>query len=356
MSADNRPEVHRNMSADNPTGARLRTERKAQGYTVADLAERFRDVAPERVRRRLPKLVDLERTIRGHEAGTRPGPRYRLLYARALDVSEDELFAADVPPDGALDPDAVERVSLVAAHPARLDAATLDALAAVLAGQRRLEDAIGPAALLEPVTGQLDTISAVLRDASGPLRGDLGRIVAEWSVFAGWLNAALRRDREAVALFRRGEDLADEFDHGTVAALAVSFAGYVARKQGRQRAVVRASAAAMATPGAHPAQRVFDQLQSARAHAALGDRERALRILHDAADHADDVTDPPPPIYWYTPPFFRLVTGIAFSSLGEHESAAALVAEGKAGLPVEQQAAEWVREFDEILARDAAQR
>src|SRR5690606_21148587 len=118
------------------------------------------------------------------------------------------------------------------------------------------------------------------------------------------------------------------------------------------RAVVRASAAALATPGAHPAQRVFDRLQSARAYAALGDTARARRILHDAADRADDVSDPPPPIYWYSPPFFRLVTGIAFSSLGDHEAAAALVAEGKAGLPVEQRSAEWVAEFDEILQHD----
>lgn len=255
---------------------------------------------------------------------------------------------------GAVSLDDRERIAAALARPARLDEATLDALDAVLAGQRRLEDALGPAALLGPVSGQLDAVTALMQDARGPLRERLGRTVAEWTAFTGWLNAALRRDEQALALFRRAEVQADEFDHGTVAALAVSFAGYVARKRGRYRAVLRASAAALATPGAHPAQHVFDRLQSARAHAALGDVELARRILHEAADRADDVADPPPPIYWYSPPFFRLVTGIALSSVGDHESAAALVAEGKAALPTEQRSAEWVAEFDEILERDRA--
>ncbi|MEW2356795.1 helix-turn-helix transcriptional regulator [Spirillospora sp. NPDC029432] len=74
-------------------GRRLRAERKAREYTVADLAERIRDTAPERDRRGLPKLRDIERTIRGHEAGAHTvGPRYRLRYARALGITEDELF------------------------------------------------------------------------------------------------------------------------------------------------------------------------------------------------------------------------------------------------------------------------
>jgi transcriptional regulator with XRE-family HTH domain len=84
------------MSPDSiAIGARLRAARKAHGLVVADLAERFRDVAPEKVRPRLPKLRDLERTLRSHEAGEHAvGERYRLLWARALDTTEEELFGA----------------------------------------------------------------------------------------------------------------------------------------------------------------------------------------------------------------------------------------------------------------------
>lgn len=87
------------MSEKQRIGARLRAERKARGLTVADLAGLFRDVAPDRVARRLPRLKDLERTIRGHEAGEHAvGPRYRLLYAAALDVPEHGLFPSHARP------------------------------------------------------------------------------------------------------------------------------------------------------------------------------------------------------------------------------------------------------------------
>ncbi|MFB4305263.1 hypothetical protein [Actinomadura sp. GTD37] len=63
----------------------------------------------------------------------------------------------------------------------------LEALAIVLAGQRRLEDALGAAAVLAPVSTQLGALTTMLKDAGGPLRPRLGRLVAEWTVYAGWL-------------------------------------------------------------------------------------------------------------------------------------------------------------------------
>lgn len=263
-------------------------------------------------------------------------------------------LAALRPPDPVPAREERARLAYAVAHPTRLDAGAVETLEIVLAGQRRLEDSIGPAALIGPVAAQLETLTRMLKETSGPQHRPLGRVVAEWSTFTGWLHAALRRDAKAMRLFQLAERQADEFDHGTVAALAISFGGYVARKQGRTPAVIRASAAAMAAPGAHPAQVTFDLLQSARGYAALGETDRARRLLNEAAARADDLAEPPPPIYWYTPSFFRLVTGITFSSLGDHESAAALVAEGKAGLPADQRGAEWVVEFDEILERDLA--
>lgn len=80
-------------NADPRIAARLRDERKARGMVVAGLAEHFRQVAPEHIRHTLPKLKDMERTIRGHESGEHAvGPRYRLLWSLALDLSEEELF------------------------------------------------------------------------------------------------------------------------------------------------------------------------------------------------------------------------------------------------------------------------
>ncbi|WP_157430608.1 hypothetical protein [Actinomadura macra] len=82
------------MSAESArSGARLRAERKKRGLVVADLARLFREVAPERVAAGLPSRRNIERLIRGHEAGEHAaGPRYRLLYSAALEIPEEELF------------------------------------------------------------------------------------------------------------------------------------------------------------------------------------------------------------------------------------------------------------------------
>ncbi|WP_067487736.1 hypothetical protein [Actinomadura hibisca] len=339
-------------------GARLRAERKARRLVVADLAEQFREVAPARVAQRLPKLRDLERTIRGHEAGEHAvGPRYRMLYSAVFGVPEEELFAPPTedapslwyPGEVGVTPDDDERLAAVAARPARLDAGTLEALTTVLSGQRRLEDAIGPEALRGPVAGQLTVILPMLRDVGGQLRTPLGRIAAEWSVYAGWLNAATGRDAEALALFGQAEDLADDFHDGTIAAIATSFRGYVARQQGRHRGVVRASRAALAAPGGHPTQRTFDLLQAAQGYAGLGDREQARRLLNEAAERARDDIEPPPAVYWYSEPFFQLNIGTVHRDIGEYADAAALLDEGLRGMPPDQQGAEWLAEYRDAL-------
>lgn len=248
------------------------------------------------------------------------------------------------------------RLAAAIERPARLDMATLDVLSTVLTGQRRREDVIGPAALLRPTAAQLAALTAALPDVRGPLRRRFGRIVAEWTVYAGWLNAALRRDEQAVALFVQGEDLADEFEDGTVAAIATSFRGYVARMQGRPRAVVRASMAAMATPGGHPVQATFDRLQAAQGYAEIGEAERARRLLDEAADRAAADLEPPPAVYWYSRPFFDLNIGVVQLGIGEYSDAAALLAEGLDGIPDDQAGAEWLGEYRDALseARDRA--
>lgn len=326
--------------------------------------EKLRQLMAERgiSQRRLAKLVPCNDGYLSRVAHDRKVPSQRM--AERLDELLDaggQLAALRAPSpwgalNGAVNLDDAERVTQAAERPARLDTATLDALETVLSGQRRLEDAIGAAALLRPVTGQLDAITGMLGEARGPLARRLGRIVAEWTVYAGWLNAALRRDGRALELLARGEELADEFDDGTIAAIATSFRGYVARQQGRPRAVVRASMAAMATPGGHPVQATFDRLQAAQGYATLGEAERARRLLDEAASRAADEVEPPPPVYWYSRPFFDLNIGVVLLGIGEHSDAAALLAEGLDGIPADQAGAEWLGEYRAALeeARDRA--
>lgn len=349
-------EGHALMSGEKAVvGVRLRAEREDRGWSRSEMARRLRAVSREA----LPDGESLIHMIKEWERGKhRVSGRYRSLFAAALGLDERLLFGGRQDPaaalwrseDGPITPDEEERLTLAMAHPVRLDAAALDALASILASQRRLEDAIGPAALVDSVLAQTRSILVVLRQVTGSRHGELGRIVAEWATFAGWLHAALRRDGHALKLFGLAEDLADDFEHGTAAALATSFRGYVARQQGRPRAVVRAASAALATPGAHATQRTFDTLQAAQGYAALGEREEARRLLGTAAEMAEKTGEPPPPIYWYSTPFFRLNIGVTHAGIGEYRDAADMLGSGLADMPSDQRAAEWLREYENAFA------
>ncbi|ACY97238.1 MULTISPECIES: helix-turn-helix domain-containing protein [Thermomonospora] len=254
------------------------------------------------------------------------------------------------------DPEAGERLAHAARRPARLDAHAIAALSTMLAGQRRLEDRIGPAALVAPATAQLPLLAQMLREAPSAHRAALAEVVSEWATFAGWLHLATGRDETAKLLFRRAEELADEGSDGTLAATAVSFRGYLERLRGRPRAVVRWTAAALETPGSHPAQRAYDCIQLAQGHAALGDLEQMRRHLDRAAELAARTAEPPPSVYWYNEPFFHVQIGLAHLEARQYRQAADMIATGLAGMSPEQRAAQWVAEYDEALtvARDRA--
>src|SRR5262249_44686730 len=104
-----------------------------------------------------------------------------------------------------------------------------------------------------------------------------------------------------------------------------------------------------------PTQQTFDRLQAAQGYAALGEKETARRLLDEAANRAMDDVEPPPPIYWYTEPFFLLNIGVVTRSIGEYREAAGLRRTGLDGIPADQQGAQWLSEYKEPYA-DARQR
>ncbi|MBI3688630.1 MAG: hypothetical protein HY241_15090 [Actinobacteria bacterium] len=246
--------------------------------------------------------------------------------------------------------DDLGRIDAVQQRPSRLDAGTVELLTRLLAGQRRLEDALGPAAVLGPMARQLEELDVMLREATGRSRDALARVVAEWTCYVGWLHAALRHDHQALALCARATELADDVGDGTVASTATSFQGYVARQQGRPRAVIRAAAAALEVPGADQTQRTFDLLQAAQGYAALGDAGEACRYLGRAADLATRAGAPPPSVYWYTEPFFRLNIGLVQLGISRHRDAVDSLRAGLKDLPADQRDARWTDEYREALA------
>lgn len=289
-------------------------------------------------------LAYLSRVLNGKQ-----GPSPRLAHALDKLVGAGGTLA-----DVALNAEEASRVGHAVARPSRLDAATVTALGDVLAAQRRLEDRIGAGPLSAPTLAQLENVALLAKEGRGPQRSAMLAVAAEWHQYAGWLHASVRSDSEALRLLSMAEDLSDEAGDGIVAAVAVSFKGYVARQRGNYRGVVRASYAALNTPGGHPAQQAFDTLQAATGHAGLGDRERARRLLGEAAEASTRIGEPPGILYWYSPEFFQMNIGMVSLSLGDQRMAAACLDEGLRGLPTEQQGADWTQEYRSAL-REAAE-
>lgn len=265
---------------------------------------------------------------------------------------------AMLPPDGTetWTADDRDRVAHSVTHPARVDAATVTALADLLAAQRRLDDTLGPRALMHATNAQVAVVTKLLREARGVHRDPLAKVAAEFVQFEGWLHAEARNDAAAIRLLTDAEDLADDAGDGTLAAQAANFRGYLARQQGRPLAVVRWFLTAHHTPGAHPAQRLGDAAQAAQGYASMGDREQARRMLDIATSMIDVASrdQPPGTAYWLTPTFHRLNIGLAHLALGEHADAVDHITAGLAGLPDEQQGAEWTIEYRHAL-REAQQ-
>jgi tetratricopeptide (TPR) repeat protein len=199
------------------------------------------------------------------------------------------------------------------------------------------------------MSAQLETMKVLLRETAGPNKPALTHLVANWTTFIGWLHTALRDYRSADEAFAEAEEMSDELGDGILASTATSYRGYIALLQGRHRATVRATTAALATPGAHPTQRAYDTLQVAQAYAGLGDIREAKNLLHRASDLVTEAGEPPESLYWYTEPFLRMNIGLTQHAIGMHRDAVDSLTSGIAGLPTDQQTAEWMDEYQQAL-------
>ncbi|GAA0357126.1 XRE family transcriptional regulator [Actinoallomurus spadix] len=353
------------MSADNALiAARLRAERKKRRMTVQAVAEAFRDHATERERRRLPKLKDLCRTIRGHEAAEHPpGPRYRMLYAAVYDMSEDDLFGDDgeaqsspwrvpgVNPNDRVTPDDEERLALATVRATRPDSRVVESLATVLAEQRRLEDAVGSAPVLQVVEVQLPMVQRLVAEARGPVRPGLVDVAAQWAQFSGWLNIAVGNAPAARMSLDRAAEHAEEIGDAAMVGTVLSWKAYLAERTGQIGPMVGMARAAQRNrigPG-----HAYDLFLEARGRALGGEPREAERLLGEARTAAADAEpeDARPWEYYYLEPgFFTLEAGVTNVYLGRDDpqrnaQAVELLTAGLAELPTEMRGAEWAGEY-----------
>lgn len=345
------------------TGGKVDALRQALRLSIEAFA-RTLGVAPRTVAywRKMPTIVPQTAIQRALDEVLEAAPD-RAKAQFVLVVGEDGQFAAgsDVrdpsraPGLAGLDSDEQGRIQGVFRTPVKLDLATVEHLTRSLYAQRHAEDTIGSRAMVGPITAQLEMLRALLRDATGDHRPALMQLVANWTTFVGWLHTSLREFPQADAMFADAEEMSDEIDDGELASTATSYRGYISLLQGRYRAAIRATTAALNTPGAHSAQLAYDTLQVAQAYAGLGDIRQANNLLHRASDLVTVAESPPDSLYWYTEPFLRMNIGLTQTAIGNHRDAVDSITSAIAELPPEQQSAEWMDEYRAALDQAAGQ-
>jgi transcriptional regulator with XRE-family HTH domain len=259
-----------------------------------------------------------------------------------------------------LAPDDAERLVSAIKRPSRVDAQVIHSLADVLAAQRRLEDHVGSAAVVVPVSAQLDALSRMVTDAQGAMRPKLVDVTGQWALFAGWLTANMGRFDVSQSWFDRAAEWAAESGNVSLNSAVLSWKGHLAYLTGQLGPLVGLSQAARRDPGVVMAQRAYDAYQEARGHALAKNIFEAERCLGEAEALAvqalERPEETPPWAYYHTSPgFYVMEHGLVLRYLGLHtvnnnSQAIEYLTAGLDELPVEMQRSEWAADFRYQLA------
>lgn len=241
-------------------------------------------------------------------------------------------------------PEVAERLDHVARHPRHVDPATLEALADLLAAQRRLEDSIGSAAVIAPVRAQLDAVRALAAEARCSLRHQLIDLAAQWAQFCGWLYAASGRSGEAGRWYHQAMEWATEVNNRDLLGTVLSFRGYLAEVGQQYGTAIGLSRTAWRDPTVYAGQRAYSAGQEARGLALAGAAQsEVLAALDRAAEYIaqQDPAVAPPWGYFYTPAFFACQRGIVHRHLGQYEHAVTHLTAGLGEPPAVGTRPEW---------------
>ncbi|MGC4785039.1 helix-turn-helix domain-containing protein [Micromonospora zamorensis] len=246
-------------------------------------------------------------------------------------------------------PDGGERLAFVTAHPRRIDRCAADALAGLLAGYRRLEDAIGSGPIMGPVHAHLDTLADLLREARDDLRPRIIDVAGQWAQFAGWLSIARGDERAATVWNARALQWATEADNTDLIATVLSFQGHQAELRHDLPTMIELSRESRRDQSVNAALRAYCAGQEARGLAMAGATSAdVVARLSEASDLSAQAAEEPlsPWGYWYTPSFFAVQQGSVWRYLGAADSRAndralELLTVGVAGVSEDAGGAEW---------------
>ncbi|RMI37189.1 XRE family transcriptional regulator [Actinomadura harenae] len=193
-----------------------------------------------------------------------------------------------------------DRIPYALTHPTKIDTSTLAYFRRVLAEHYSADKSLGPRRLLGPVLAQINVLDDLRRQTTTDHVDGLLGVLAQYAEMAGWLHQDLGLLDEALAWSRRAADWAlVGGDQQMVAYMLVRKAN-IACLTGDHHAVVLRAAAARKTRDIDPKLTALAAQQEARGHSLLGDHDTAAGLLAEARallDRHTEVSHPGAPVY-----------------------------------------------------------
>lgn len=276
----------------------------------------------------------------------RPGPLIRAGLCGVLDASEVDLGFTPHP----------ERERVEAATSGRLhtDAAAVGAVAGVLAGIRRLEDATSAADVMPAVRQQGALTARLASNARSDSRAAAVGLLSELEQYQGWLSVPLGRWADSRRHLDRAAVLALEADDPLRLSTALSFGAYRALRRDDLRTAESLSAAAGRDTRTHAGIRTYLKYQRSEVLARDNSRAEAAKLLREADEMVEHLpTDMPDSGYWYTVPFFLGQRAFVLAALGDDVAARHAAEESLAMMPEEWRTSEWASRRRRLAELDA---
>jgi hypothetical protein len=311
---------------DGPT---LRAWRRVRGWDVPEMARQLRGAARE-LKQQIAEHGGLVRMVYSWERGDHDvSERYALLYAKALDVSADELAGGPAKPgvssilpvvgieDGD-DPVKRRRFVLLAAsamslldvmrsyssdlpervaHGSRVDSETAAGLENVVLGYRQIYQSAGAAALLDPVCGTLRLL-AELAPGAGAYRDQIVSLIGQAGSLAATMFMLDRGDYAAAPPYLAvAARAAQQCGDSELAAITMAARAFHASYSGDpiDGLAFAREAVSIASRGAHPRTYGWVSAVESEMHATVGDEAAYRRSIETAQRQ---VTAPMPDKPW----------------------------------------------------------